>query len=134
MAEAISKLHPRVPSPPPHPEMYQGEKLVDDKDHPFHAPGPNDQRALCPSLNTLANHGYLPRNGVATPAHIIFASMAEFNMELQAARLAAYVAHLLDGNPVTDLLSTAGKTSKTGPDPQRSESWEPTEHLRATLA
>lgn len=25
-----------------------------------------DVRGLCPGLNTLANHNYLPRNGVAT--------------------------------------------------------------------
>ncbi|KAL4933185.1 peroxidase family protein [Aspergillus undulatus] len=27
------------------------------------APGPDDSRGPCPGLNTLANHGYLPRNG-----------------------------------------------------------------------
>ena len=27
------------------------------------APGPNDIRGPCPGLNTLANHGYLPRDG-----------------------------------------------------------------------
>ncbi|KAK6212409.1 hypothetical protein LQW54_005362 [Pestalotiopsis sp. IQ-011] len=27
------------------------------------APGPDDARGPCPGLNTLANHGYLPRNG-----------------------------------------------------------------------
>ncbi|KZV87158.1 Cloroperoxidase [Exidia glandulosa HHB12029] len=26
-------------------------------------PGPNDIRSPCPGLNTLANHGYLPRDG-----------------------------------------------------------------------
>ena len=30
---------------------------------PWQAPGPNDDRAPCPGLNTLANHGYLNRNG-----------------------------------------------------------------------
>ncbi|TFK23902.1 aromatic peroxygenase precursor [Coprinopsis marcescibilis] len=109
MAEAMSKLTPRV---------YQGAKLVDDKDHPFRAPGPNDQRGPCPGLNTLANHGYLPRDGVATPSQIISASMAGFNMDIQAAKLATYIGHLLDGNPVTDLLSIGGKTSRTGPDPK----------------
>jgi hypothetical protein len=32
----------------------------------FVAPGPNDQRGPCPGLNALANHGYLPHNGIAT--------------------------------------------------------------------
>jgi hypothetical protein len=32
----------------------------------FVAPGPNDQRGPCPGLNAMANHGYLPHNGIAT--------------------------------------------------------------------
>ncbi|KAK7184317.1 hypothetical protein PSPO01_09694 [Paraphaeosphaeria sporulosa] len=30
---------------------------------PWKAPGEGDDRGPCPMLNTLANHGYLPRNG-----------------------------------------------------------------------
>ncbi|KAF2102003.1 Cloroperoxidase [Rhizodiscina lignyota] len=29
----------------------------------WHSPGPNDARAPCPMLNTLANHGFLPHSG-----------------------------------------------------------------------
>jgi hypothetical protein len=29
-------------------------------------PGKNDQRGPCPGLNALANHGYLPHNGIGT--------------------------------------------------------------------
>ena len=29
----------------------------------YHAPGPSDLRSPCPALNSLANHGYLPRDG-----------------------------------------------------------------------
>lgn len=36
----------------------------DDPDHQFQAPGPTDVRGNCPTLNTLANHGYLSRDGV----------------------------------------------------------------------
>ncbi|KAF9224663.1 Cloroperoxidase [Gyrodon lividus] len=31
--------------------------------HAYCAPKPGDLRSPCPALNTLANHGYLPRNG-----------------------------------------------------------------------
>ncbi|KAH8885960.1 Cloroperoxidase [Thozetella sp. PMI_491] len=31
--------------------------------HAWQAPKPGDSRAPCPMLNTLANHGYIPRNG-----------------------------------------------------------------------
>ncbi|KAK0614729.1 Chloroperoxidase [Immersiella caudata] len=31
--------------------------------HDFRRPSPRDARSPCPMLNSLANHGYLPRNG-----------------------------------------------------------------------
>lgn len=37
------------------------------------APGAGDQRGPCPGLNALANHGYLPHNGVADIPTIIAA-------------------------------------------------------------
>lgn len=37
------------------------------------APGAGDQRGPCPGLNALANHGYLPHNGVADIPTIISA-------------------------------------------------------------
>ncbi|KAF5378918.1 hypothetical protein D9757_008723 [Collybiopsis confluens] len=36
---------------------------VDWNLHKWEKPGPNDSRGPCPGLNTLANHGFLPRNG-----------------------------------------------------------------------
>ena len=39
----------------------------------FVAPGAGDQRGPCPGLNALANHGYLPHNGVADIPTIISA-------------------------------------------------------------
>lgn len=38
-------------------------------------------------------------------------------MENKFAIVVTYIAHLLDGNLVTDLLSIGGKTPKTGPAP-----------------
>lgn len=40
-----------------------------------------------------------------------------FNMENQFAIFVTYLAHLLNGNLVTDLLSIGGKSKNTGPDP-----------------
>ncbi|KAJ3510274.1 heme-thiolate peroxidase [Coprinellus aureogranulatus] len=31
--------------------------------HEFQGPQPGDSRSVCPALNTMANHGYIPRNG-----------------------------------------------------------------------
>lgn len=43
--------------PPPGPLTNSGLQLVNDPDHPFITPGPDDIRGPCPGLNTLANHG-----------------------------------------------------------------------------
>ncbi|TEB24437.1 Cloroperoxidase [Coprinellus micaceus] len=32
-------------------------------EHDFRAPQPGDSRSPCPALNTMANHGYIPRDG-----------------------------------------------------------------------
>ncbi|CAG8835038.1 22518_t:CDS:2, partial [Racocetra persica] len=37
--------------------------------HEWQAPGPDDKRSPCPALNTLANHGYLPRGGENITGH-----------------------------------------------------------------
>jgi hypothetical protein len=38
----------------------QSTTLVKGENHP---PGPKEPRCPCPLFNTLANHGYIPRNG-----------------------------------------------------------------------
>ncbi|KAJ7236766.1 heme-thiolate peroxidase, partial [Mycena rebaudengoi] len=35
--------------------------------HPYYPRGPGDLRSPCPALNSLANHGILPRNGANIP-------------------------------------------------------------------
>jgi hypothetical protein len=43
------------------------EQYVSNKgEHAFVAPGSSDLRGPCPGLNAMANHGYIPHNGVAT--------------------------------------------------------------------
>lgn len=51
---------------------------------PKHAPigtyalaGPNDKRSPCPMINSLANHGYLPRDGRNVLAHEMKAALDE---------------------------------------------------------
>ncbi|KAJ7575170.1 Chloroperoxidase [Mycena floridula] len=58
---------------PPQATETSGIKQIPDADHPFIAPGPNDQRG--PAMNTLANHGYIPRNGIATFEEIVLGMM-----------------------------------------------------------
>lgn len=40
----------------------------------FVPPGPGDLRGPCPGLNALANHNYLPHNGLATITQFIDAT------------------------------------------------------------
>ncbi|EME38644.1 chloroperoxidase-like protein [Dothistroma septosporum NZE10] len=49
-------------------------------DHAWQAPGANDIRGPCPGLNSMANHGYIPRNGYTSDAQIIAAMQAVFNI------------------------------------------------------
>ncbi|CAF4445587.1 unnamed protein product [Rotaria magnacalcarata] len=37
--------------------------FADETQYSYEVPGPHDSRSPCPALNTLANHGYLPRDG-----------------------------------------------------------------------
>ncbi|KAF8200337.1 Chloroperoxidase [Pholiota molesta] len=64
-------------------------------------------RRPCPGLNTLASHGWLPRNGIASPSQIITAVQEGFNMGNDIAVFVTYAAHLVDGNLLTDRLSIA---------------------------
>ncbi|KAJ2921464.1 heme-thiolate peroxidase, partial [Candolleomyces eurysporus] len=48
---------------------------------------------------------------------MITAVQEGFNMENKFAIFVTYLAHLMNGNLITDLLSIGGKTIKTGPDP-----------------
>ncbi|KAH6905634.1 Chloroperoxidase [Coprinopsis sp. MPI-PUGE-AT-0042] len=119
----LEELIPSLPigflKPPPGPLKNNGTRLVADPAHPFIKPGPLDIRGPCPGLNTLANHGYLPRSGIASPQQIVEAVMEGFNMENGLAIFVTYAAFIVDGNPITNLMSIGGKTIRTGIDPPK---------------
>ncbi|KAJ7142481.1 Chloroperoxidase [Mycena epipterygia] len=49
-----------------------------------------DSRSPCPGLNTLANHGYLPRNGLNfTIPHLMDAALTAFNLDFNPVLVAA---------------------------------------------
>ncbi|KAJ7835035.1 Chloroperoxidase [Mycena leptocephala] len=68
--------------------------------HAFVEAGPNDFRGPCPGLNALANHNYIPHNGVVSVEQAILAANEVFGMGLDFATgagvLALYGANLLD--------------------------------------
>ncbi|KAK7029598.1 hypothetical protein VNI00_014475 [Paramarasmius palmivorus] len=63
---------------------------VDWSQHQFQAPNPTDARGPCPGLNTLANHGFLPRSGknITIPA-VLKAGLEGFNVHRDLLILAA---------------------------------------------
>ncbi|KZS95228.1 Cloroperoxidase [Sistotremastrum niveocremeum HHB9708] len=82
-----------------------GIKKVPDAAHPYIAPGPNDQRGPCPALNTLANHGYIPRNGIASFEEILAGTREGFNMDRDLAGFLAGFSMMARGNAYLNKLS-----------------------------
>ncbi|KAI7771419.1 hypothetical protein LZL87_010859 [Fusarium oxysporum] len=60
-----------------------------------------DQRGPCPGLDALANHGYLPRNGVADMQTIIKATNGVYGMSLDLGGFLAVYGTVFNGNPVS---------------------------------
>jgi hypothetical protein len=54
------------------PGFYPSQQYVSTKgDHTFVPPGSSDLRGPCRGLNAMANHAYIPHNGVATITQFI---------------------------------------------------------------
>lgn len=49
-------------------------------EHVWQAPGPDDLRGPCPALNSMANHGYIPRNGFVSAPQAIQAMYDVFGV------------------------------------------------------
>ncbi|KAJ7583046.1 Chloroperoxidase [Mycena floridula] len=92
-----------------------GLKPIPDADHPFIAPGPDDQRG--PAMNTLANHGYIPRNGVGSFEEIHIGMMEAFNLDTTLA--ATFLANnmLARGNLFINKVSIGGVSPLVPPYP-----------------
>ncbi|KAF5555891.1 oxidase [Fusarium mexicanum] len=79
------------------------EQLVDvHGEHEFNPPDfeAGDIRGLCPGLNTLANHGYLPHNGVATFTEYVTAVGKVWGMAPDMSSLLTTLGVVLGGNLV----------------------------------
>lgn len=64
----------------------------------FVAPGSTDQRGPCPGLNALANHNYLPHDGVATINQFVTATNKVFGMGLDLGLFLSTYGALVDGD------------------------------------
>ncbi|EIN06351.1 hypothetical protein PUNSTDRAFT_145605 [Punctularia strigosozonata HHB-11173 SS5] len=90
-----------------------GLKRFPEDDHPFQWPSDTDQRGPCPGLNTLANHGYISRNGIVTAGEVIAGTAELFNMGVDVAAFLLAGSVALDGDIPTLRFSIGGADGRT---------------------
>ncbi|KAK0127152.1 hypothetical protein ONS96_006705 [Cadophora gregata f. sp. sojae] len=66
--------------------------------HKFVPPGKNDLRGPCPGLNAMANHNYIPHNGIATISQFIQGTYDVFGMGLDLGAFLAIYGAIFDGD------------------------------------
>lgn len=84
----------------------------DDPNHQYKAPGPTDVRGNCPTLNTLANHGYLDRSGITTFAEAANAIQTAYSMSFDIAIVLSAFGLLAGGDLLTGKYSIAGQDGR----------------------
>lgn len=101
--------HLDVPTP-----QDSGLKAIpgNDPDHQYKAPGPTDIRGNCPTLNTLANHGYLSRDGVTSFAEAANAIQEAYSMSFDVAVFLSALGLLAGGDPITGKYTIGGKDDR----------------------
>ncbi|GIZ48876.1 hypothetical protein CKM354_001191900 [Cercospora kikuchii] len=77
-------------------------------EHEFIKPGPGDIRGPCPGLNAASNHGYLPRNGIASIAQTVSGLGALYNLGPRISAALAVYAIATTGNVVEGVWSIGG--------------------------
>ncbi|KAH7406357.1 Chloroperoxidase [Phaeosphaeria sp. MPI-PUGE-AT-0046c] len=89
----------------------EAQRISTTGDHSYIAPGSNDLRGPCPGLNAMANHGYLPRNGISTITQMTTAANEVFGMGLDLSAFLSIYSAIVAG----DLTSfSIGGKPKTG--------------------
>ncbi|KAB5585891.1 hypothetical protein GE09DRAFT_944315 [Coniochaeta sp. 2T2.1] len=95
-------------------DAVKGLKKFPEPDYPFKAPNPTDQRGPCPGLNTLANHGYIPRNGIATVGQLNAGTARLFNTSVDLSNLLSVGAVVEGGDILSQKVSIGGPDSRVG--------------------
>ncbi|KAJ3921575.1 hypothetical protein F5877DRAFT_64820 [Lentinula edodes] len=76
--------------------------------HAFVPPGLGDFRGPCPGLNAMANHGYIPHNGIATINEYVQGTYEVFGMSKDLALFLGVFGVLMDGD-IPSLSFSIGK-------------------------
>ncbi|KZT51124.1 Cloroperoxidase [Calocera cornea HHB12733] len=83
-----------------------------DTAHYFEAPPPGAQRGPCPGMNTLANHGFISRDGLTTWTELVAGMQNVWNVQYELAVLLAVLGIATDGDPVTEMLSIGDQVTQ----------------------
>lgn len=84
----------------------------DDPEHQYQPPGPTDVRGDCPTLNTLANHGYLSRTGVTSFAEAANAIQTAYSMSFDVAVFLSALGLLAGGDIPTGKYTIGGRDTR----------------------
>lgn len=84
----------------------------DDPEHQYIPPGPTDVRGDCPTLNTLANHGYLSRDGITTFAEAANALQIAYSISFDLSVFLSALGLLAGGDIPTGKYSIGGRDSR----------------------
>ncbi|KAL9084904.1 MAG: hypothetical protein Q9165_007857 [Trypethelium subeluteriae] len=98
-----------IPTPQP-----QGFVVIpgDDPDHQFQAPGATDVRGICPTLNALANHGYISRDGITSFAEAANAVQTGYGFGYGLSVFLSALGLLAGGDLITGKYSIGGADSR----------------------
>ncbi|CAN9323128.1 unnamed protein product [Alternaria alternata] len=90
----------------------KAQRISTTGDHAYIAPGSGDLRGPCPGLNVMANHGYLPRNGIASLTQLTMASNEVFGMGIELSGFLSVLATVMGGDITS--VSIGGKPKSGG--------------------
>ncbi|CEJ82913.1 Putative Peroxidase, family 2 domain-containing protein [[Torrubiella] hemipterigena] len=112
-------MYPGTPNQALFNEFDATEQLVSvHGEHEYRDPRPGDIRGPCPGLNAAANHGYLPRDGIATYAAVQTGLWEAFGLDQTATQFLQQTTTLFDGDPLSQKWSigyASDKVSLLGP-------------------
>ncbi|KAI9049361.1 hypothetical protein LZ554_006395 [Drepanopeziza brunnea f. sp. 'monogermtubi'] len=128
MANRLAKSHlqeriapvvpfPEFPGAPTH-ALYnkfdaKAQLVSTSGEHAFIAPGPGDIRGPCSGLNAAANHGYIPRDGIATARTINTGLWEAFGLDQTATLFLQTATMFFDGDPLSGRWSIGYHSDKT---------------------
>jgi len=89
-----------------------GLAIIPDADHPYIAPTADAVRGMCPTLNTMANHGYLSRDGITTFAEAANACQITLGFGYDTCTFLSALGLLTGGDLISGKYSIGGADSR----------------------